>query len=121
MSRAYRPALLGALAAFGLVWGPPARAQEQVASSLASQQEEQRRIQRETEETAKRIESMLRVITFHQLEQPAEKKFLAKTAQTLSSLSREQMTAVIEHLEKAVKSVRAVTGVLDVERQAVAR
>jgi hypothetical protein len=82
-----------ALAPFGAADEPP-----------AAQRDQQRRVQAEVEQTARRVTTTLRVLAYQKLDPSAEQKVLDEVAAGLRSLSREQMTAVLNHLEAAIKA-----------------
>ena len=71
---------------------------------IAYQQEQQRRVQADTDKTVRRLQTMLRVLAYHQLDAGEEKRVLEEIATTLSSLSQEQMNEVIARLEAAAKA-----------------
>ena len=64
----------------------------------------QRRLQGETEQVARRLGTMIRFLAYHRLEQGEEQKLLADATKTLSGLSKNDMEAVIAHLEASVKA-----------------
>src|SRR5437764_10239426 len=68
------------------------------------QPEAQRKLQGETEQVARRLGTMLRFMAYHRLDQGEEQKLLTDAAKTLSGLSRDDMEAVIGHLEASVKA-----------------
>ena len=74
-------------------------------------------MQEDTEKTARRIGTVLRMIAYYQLDKATEQKMLAETAQQLTSLSREEMAAVLTHLDAASKAPNAATAD-DQERKA---
>ncbi|MFN3487045.1 MAG: hypothetical protein ACK44W_16390, partial [Planctomycetota bacterium] len=75
----------------------PAVSQE----DTSAQQDLQRRVQAETEVTARRVETMVRALLFHRLDQVQERRLLEEVAGTLSTLSREEMARVLERLKAA--------------------
>ena len=79
------------------------RAEEQRAN-VPVQQEVQKQVQADTEQTARRLNTMLRVIAYHRFDASEEQKVLREAAQTLQGLSRDQMQAVLDHLEKSIKA-----------------
>ena len=68
------------------------------------QPEAQRRLQGETEQVARRLGSMLRFLSYHRLDQGEEQKLLTDATKTLSGLSKNEMEAVIGHLEASIKA-----------------
>ena len=64
----------------------------------------QRRLQGETEQVARRLGTMIRFLAYHRLEQGEEQKLLTDAAKTLGTLSKNDMEAVIAHLEASVKA-----------------
>ncbi len=71
---------------------------------LATQEQRQKQIQAETDRLVRRVETMVRVLQYNRLDRTAEKQLLDQVADTLSGLSREQMTRLIDALEKAGKT-----------------
>ena len=72
--------------------------------SRPDQPEAQRRLQGETEQVARRLGTMLRFLAYHRLDQGEEQKLLDDAAKTLGGLSKNEMEAVIAHLEAAIKA-----------------
>ena len=68
------------------------------------QSEAQRRLQGETEQVARRLGTMLRFLAYHRLDQGEEQKLLTDAAKTLGGLSKNDMEAVIAHLEASIKA-----------------
>src|SRR5262249_15363648 len=68
------------------------------------QPEAQRRVQGETEQIARRLGTMLRFMAYHRLDQGEEQKLLTDAAKTLNGLTKNEMTAVITHLEASIKA-----------------
>src|SRR5947207_899803 len=68
------------------------------------QQQLQKRVQAEADQTVRRINTMLRVMSYHKIEQAEESKILGEVAGTLSSLSKDQMIQVLAKLEAATKA-----------------
>jgi hypothetical protein len=102
--RGVRPASLAGFAAlFSGIVLVSAKAQDQRVV-INERVDEQRNIQKETEQTARRIGTMLRVLTYHNLDKVAEQKLLQEAATTLSKLSRQQMKSVLDHLEAAANA-----------------
>src|SRR5438067_6472314 len=82
-----------------------APAQEPVARPVTPDQPEtQRRIQGETEQIARRLGTMLRFMAYHRLDQGEEQKLLTDAAKTLSGLTKNEMNAVIAHLEASIQA-----------------
>ncbi|HET6574606.1 MAG TPA: hypothetical protein VFG68_13440, partial [Fimbriiglobus sp.] len=83
-----------------LLLAPPAAADP----PPTAQRDQQRRVQAEVEQTARRVTTTLRVLTYQKLDPSAEQKVLDEVAAGLRTLSREQITAVLTHLEAALKA-----------------
>src|ERR1700733_12615729 len=83
-----------------------AKAEEsrQLVSAINDQSQKQKEIQTETERTARRIGTVLRMLSYHKVDKVMEQKLLQETADTLTKLSREEMTAVLNHLDLAAKA-----------------
>ncbi len=71
---------------------------------LAQQQQKQKKNQADTEHLVRRIDTMLRVLGYYQLDKNGDTRLLEEVASTLAGLSREQMTEVITRLEAAAKT-----------------
>ncbi|HEY8503490.1 MAG TPA: hypothetical protein VIL46_02835 [Gemmataceae bacterium] len=105
---ARRTAWTGLVAlAVGLV-GVAAHAQE-LTGELASQQDRQRRTREETDRVARRLETMLRVLVYYDVSKGEQQQLLGEAAATLNALSKDQMAAVLAHLEAAVKAPDAAS------------
>jgi hypothetical protein len=81
-----------------------ARAQVQVAADLTSQRDKQKQIQAQTDQTVRRVGTMLRVLEYYELDKSAQKELLTEVASSLEGLSREQMAEIIARLDAAVKA-----------------
>ncbi|HXX94896.1 MAG TPA: hypothetical protein VEN81_14825, partial [Planctomycetota bacterium] len=97
-------AIAALLVAFGA-----ARAQAQAndpakPSDTAVQQQLQKRVQADTDQTVRRINTMLRAMAFHKMEQAEENQLLGEVAGTLAGLSRDQMNQVLARLQAAAKA-----------------
>src|SRR5262245_2014966 len=68
------------------------------------QPDAQRKLQGETEQVARRLGTMLRFVAYHRIDKGEEQKLLAAAAKTLTGLSRNEMEAVIVHLENSIKA-----------------
>ena len=64
----------------------------------------QRRLQGETEQVARRLGTMIRFLAYHRLDQGEEQKLLSDAAKTLGGLTKNEMEAVIAHLEASIKA-----------------
>src|SRR5688572_21874364 len=64
----------------------------------------QKRVQAETDHTVRRINTMLRALSFHRLDTAEENRVLEEMAVSLAGLSKEQMSEVLRRLEAAAKS-----------------
>jgi hypothetical protein len=78
-------------------------------------QQLQKRVQAETDQTVRRINTMLRALSFHRLDTAEENRVLEEMAVSLAGLSREQMTDVLHRLEAASKISDAVKSKAEVE------
>lgn len=70
----------------------------------AAQRDHQRRVQADVEQTARRVATTLRVLDYQKLDPSVEQKVLDEVAAGLRHLSREQIAAVLTHLEAAAKA-----------------
>jgi hypothetical protein len=106
MSRGPRivPVGLALLATGILAFSTKAQDRDLAPRSIADQSEEQKRIQAETDQTARRISTMLRVLAYHDMGKGEEQTLLKEAATTLGKLSKQQMTQVLAHLENAAKA-----------------
>src|SRR5262245_13670897 len=68
-----------------------------------SQEEKQKQVQAETERTVRRMNTMVRLLVYNQLDKASETKLLEEVAITLSTLSREQMNDIVSRLEAAAR------------------
>src|SRR6516162_3761070 len=73
------------------------------ATEATSQQDKQKQVQAETERTVRRMNTMVRLLVYNQLDKASETKLLEEVAIALSSLSREQMNDIIARLELAAR------------------
>ncbi|MCI0657721.1 MAG: hypothetical protein L0170_11710 [Acidobacteria bacterium] len=71
---------------------------------LAVQQELQKRIQMDTDQTVRRIRAMLRAMAFQKLAVGEEQGVLNEVAQTLAALSKDQMSQVIARLQASMEA-----------------
>src|SRR5262245_10211769 len=71
--------------------------------SPAAQQEKQKLVQAETERTVRRMNTMIRLLTYNQLDKASETRLLEEVAQTLSGLSQDQMREIMARLEAAAR------------------
>src|SRR5688572_32961981 len=67
-------------------------------------QQLQKRVQAETDQTVRRINTMLRALSFHRLDTAEENRVLEEIAVSLSGLSKEQMAEVVARLGAAAKA-----------------
>src|SRR5262249_28767469 len=74
------------------------------AKDTTSQQDKQKQVQADTERTVRRMNTMIRLLTYNQLDKESESKVLDEVAQTLAGLSREQMTDILARLEVASRA-----------------
>src|SRR5271155_5704120 len=68
------------------------------------QQDKQKQIQADTDRMVRRMETMVRVLVYNQLDKATETKMLEEVAGTLSGLSKQQMTDVINRLGSVQKA-----------------
>lgn len=97
-----RWAVLGVIGLFGVLLN--LHAANDPPSRIASPQEKQRQLQAETEHLIRRVETMVQVLEYYRLDKSAEKRMLDEMEKTLAQVSREQMAALIAHLETAAKA-----------------
>jgi hypothetical protein len=71
---------------------------------LTHKQEQQKLVQADTDQTVRRVSTMLRVLDYYQLDKRGERQLLDEVAGTLAGLSRAQMNEVIARLEAAAKA-----------------
>jgi hypothetical protein len=72
--------------------------------ALSNQGLQQKQTQAETQRLASRLDGMLRVLAYHQLDATAEQKIMDEAAGSLKGLSREQMKDILARLDQAVKT-----------------
>ena len=94
---------LAALLLTGSVLVLPMRAAEKDLDP-AAQKLAQLEALKNTEATARRVATSIRVLQFQKLSAAEEKKTLTEVGNQLQSLGKDQMTAVLAHLESAVKA-----------------
>ena len=70
----------------------------------AAQKAAQQKALADAEATARRVATALRVVQFQKIDQTAETKVLKEVADQLKGLTDDQMKAVLDHLDKAVKA-----------------
>src|SRR4051812_31902614 len=85
----------------------PALATAGQPDDLGAKRERQAAIQADTDQLARRIGTMLRVMDHYKLDDSAARKLLEEAAGTLQGLSREQMTAVLAKLDAAAATADA--------------
>src|SRR5262245_45451235 len=85
-------------ACVGLLW-LASLAGADSAKDAPSQQEKQKQVQAETDKTVRRMNAMVRLLVYNQLDKASETKLLDEVAQTLQGLSRDQMTEIVARLE----------------------
>src|SRR5579885_440549 len=104
--------LLPALAA--LLAAAPAPAAD---PEPAARRDQQKRVLAEVEQTARRVTTTLRVLASQKLGPTDEQKVRDASAGGLRKLGREEMTAVLAHLDAAVKAPDEATATAE-EHQA---
>ena len=77
---------------------------------LAARIDAQRVAQSQVDQTARRLETMLRVLKYQKLDAHEEHKLVEEAAVTLKGLSRQEMNQVLARLEKAKKDSDAAPG-----------
>lgn len=78
----------------------PAAAQQ----DTSIQEDIQRRVQAETDQTVRRIQTMLRAMAFYRLDKAEENAILEDVARSLAGLSKDQMSQVIARLREAARA-----------------
>ncbi|MCZ2342928.1 MAG: hypothetical protein LC104_14235 [Bacteroidales bacterium] len=73
------------------------------------QREQQKRVQAEVQQTARRVMTTLRVLQYQKLDPNAEHKVLDEVATGLRTLGQNDMQAVLRHLEQAVRAPDSIT------------
>lgn len=68
---------------------------------VAQQTLQQKQAQAETKRTAQRLEAMLRVLAYHQLDAVAEQKIISEAAGILRGLSKQQMEEILKNFQTA--------------------
>ena len=71
--------------------------------SPAVQQEKQKLVQAETDKTVRRMNTMIRLLAYNQLDKASETRLLEEVAQTLAGLSKDQMNDILMRLEAAAR------------------
>jgi hypothetical protein len=97
-----------ALLSGGMLAALPSRAQDSQPVHLAQQQEQQKKVQADTERLVCRLATALRLLEYYHLEKVKEEQLLAELAQTLHGLSRQQMQEVLERLAAAAQAPSAL-------------
>ncbi len=96
------------LLALTLLTFSPARADDPPppasSASLNNQGLQQKQTQAETIRMARRLEGMLRVLSYHQVDASIEQKIMDEAAGVLKGLSQKQMKEIFEQLESSAKS-----------------
>src|SRR5579862_4790246 len=70
-------------------------------TDLTVQEQIQKRVQSETDQTVLRVNAMIRLLSFHKFDQAEEAHLLREVSGTLSGLSKDQMSKVIVKLNAA--------------------
>jgi len=84
---------------------PPGQRQPPASGlALSNQGLQQKQTQAETARLASRLDGMLRVLAYHQLDGSAEKKIMDEAAGALKGLNREQMQEILKQLDQAARS-----------------
>lgn len=86
-----------ALAFVAMAWGEDK-------NDLRQQQDQQRHVQSETDHTVRKLQTILRILSYHQVDAETEKKLFTEVTGTLSGLSKEQMSEIIQRLDAAAKA-----------------
>lgn len=82
---------------------------------IEQRREKQLAARREVEQTAQRYAAMLRVLAYHRLDEAAERHMLAEVAGQLGELNRNDMDAVLRHLDEALKAPQAANAAAAVD------
>lgn len=82
----------------------PAMAWGEDKNDLRQQQDQQRHVQSETDHAVRRLQTILRILSYHQVDADTEKKLFTEISGTLAGLSKEQMTEIIQRLDVAAKA-----------------
>jgi len=72
---------------------------------LRKKQDKQRQLQAETDRVVRRLNTIMQVMQFYEVEH-RDKKIMEEMSRTLSHLSKEQMTQIIAEFEKAAQAAR---------------
>lgn len=91
----------------GLADDPPKNQPAPDATSglvISQQLMQQKLAQAEAKRTAQRLETILKVLSYHQLDSAAEQKIMKEAATSLQSLSQDQMEQILKQFENASKS-----------------
>lgn len=76
----------------------------QSGNPVGTQNVQQKQAQAETKRLANRLETMLRVLSYHQIDATSEQKLMDEAAEALKGLSQQQMQEILKQLEQAVKT-----------------
>lgn len=76
---------------------------------LAAKRDRQAQVQADTDQLARRLGTMLRVLEHYKLDEAGEKKLLNEAAVTLAGLSQQQMSEVLTKLDAAMQAADAET------------
>ncbi|MCS6851882.1 MAG: hypothetical protein NZ700_12025 [Gemmataceae bacterium] len=96
-------AVFGTLAVLSV--GPVAAAEGPLGpAELSEARARQEHVRADTDQLVRRLQTMLRVLAYHQVPAAAEQRMLHDIAGTLSGLSREQMAEVLARLEAAARA-----------------
>src|SRR5438067_2393050 len=71
---------------------------------LAGKKEKQKAVKADTEQFALQVATVVHALKYRELDDQIDSKMLEEIAGTLGDLSKEQMIAVIAHLDKALKA-----------------
>ena len=83
--------------------------------SLVVKRQQQEQLRAQTDQMARRMETMIRVLAHQQLDATEQNRVLQETVATLKGLSKDQMTAVIARLDEAAHAAdkQRLTGALN--------
>ena len=80
--------------------------------TLIVKRQQQEQLRAQTDQIARRMETMIRVLSHQQLDATEQNRILQETVATLKGLSQDQMTAVIARLDEAAHAAdrQRITG-----------
>src|SRR3954462_12453788 len=94
----------GVLVLAALSWAAPVLRGQDTRADYTRGREQQKEVRGDTEQTVRRIRTMLRVLDYYRLDERAERRLLGEASATLAGLSRKEMAEVIARLEAAARA-----------------